>query len=211
MIDTDGYRMNVGIILANQKGQVLWAKRVGQDAWQFPQGGIKAYETPKRALFRELYEELGLTVKQVQVLGATCGWLRYRLPNHLVRHYQRPLCIGQKQVWYLLRLVTNDSQIHLNISEEPEFEQWLWVDYWYPLTEVVYFKKNVYEAALKELEPLLQPGHKPLSNKVATLPRAARRVQASIHTSIHTLSSQKNSLTLSHTTARPMRPKGLGL
>jgi putative (di)nucleoside polyphosphate hydrolase len=207
MIDTDGYRMNVGIILTNQEGQVLWAKRVGQNAWQFPQGGIKAYETPKRALFRELYEELGLTAKQVQVLGATRGWLRYRLPNHLIRHYQRPLCIGQKQVWYLLRLVTNDSQIHLTMSSEPEFEQWLWVDYWYPLTEVVYFKKNVYEAALKELEPLLQLVHNSSLNKTVTLPQAARRVQASIHT----LSSQKNSLTLSHATTRPMRPKTLGL
>jgi len=205
MIDTDGYRMNVGIILTNQEGQVLWAKRVGQDAWQFPQGGIKAYETPKRALFRELYEELGLTAKQVHVLGATRGWLRYRLPNHLIRHYQRPLCIGQKQVWYLLRLVTNDSQIDMTVCDEPEFEQWLWVDYWYPLTEVVYFKKNVYEAALQELEPLQQQAHKSLSTKTVTLPRAARRVQASIHT----LSRQKNSSVFS--SARPMRPKGLGL
>ena len=156
MIDTDGYRMNVGIILVNQDGQVLWAKRVGQDAWQFPQGGIKATETPKRALFRELYEELGLTTKQVHVLGATHGWLRYRLPHHLIRHYQRPLCIGQKQVWYMLRFLSDDICIHLENNDEQEFDQWLWVDYWYPLTEVIYFKKEVYENALKELHPLLR-------------------------------------------------------
>ncbi|MDM8560238.1 RNA pyrophosphohydrolase [Candidatus Marithioploca araucensis] len=155
MIDTDGYRMNVGIILINQDGHVLWAKRVGQDAWQFPQGGIKAHETPKRALFRELYEELGLTIKQVHVLGATHGWLRYRLPHHLIRHYQRPLCIGQKQVWYMLRLLSNDNSIYLEAAN-PEFDQWLWVDYWYPLTEVIYFKKEVYENALNELQPLVQ-------------------------------------------------------
>jgi putative (di)nucleoside polyphosphate hydrolase len=156
MIDTDGYRMNVGIILTNQDGQVLWAKRVGQDAWQFPQGGIKAYETPKRALFRELHEELGLTIKQVHVLGATRGWLRYRLPHHLIRHYQRPLCIGQKQVWYVLRLLSNDNSIYLNAVDNPEFDKWVWVDYWYPLTEVIYFKKEVYQNALKELQPLAQ-------------------------------------------------------
>jgi putative (di)nucleoside polyphosphate hydrolase len=156
MIDTDGYRMNVGIILTNQDGQVLWAKRVGQDAWQFPQGGIKATETPKRALFRELNEELGLSTKQVHVLGATRGWLRYRLPHNLIRYHQRPLCIGQKQVWYLLRLLGHDNSIRLNTSDNPEFDQWLWVDYWYPLTEVVYFKKAVYENALKELQPLVQ-------------------------------------------------------
>jgi putative (di)nucleoside polyphosphate hydrolase len=156
MIDTDGFRMNVGIILANQEGQVLWAKRVGQEAWQFPQGGIKAHETPRRALFRELAEELGLTATQVQILGTTRGWLRYRLPNHLIRHYQRPLCIGQKQVWYLLRLLTSEEHIRLDTSEEPELDQWLWVDYWHPLKDVVYFKKQVYESALQELEPLLR-------------------------------------------------------
>ncbi len=156
MIDTDGYRMNVGIILTNLAGQLLWAKRIGQSGWQFPQGGIKAHETPKRAMFRELHEELGLNIKQVQVLGTTRGWLRYRLPHHLIRHYQRPLCIGQKQVWYMLRLLGNDKSIRLNANEIPEFDQWLWVDYWHPLTEVVDFKKKVYKLVLKELEPLAQ-------------------------------------------------------
>jgi len=156
MIDTDGYRMNVGIILTNPVGQVLWAKRIKQDAWQFPQGGIKAHETPKRAMFRELHEELGLTSKQVKILGATHGWLRYRLPHHLIRYYQRPLCIGQKQVWYMLRILSNENDIQLNSSEHPEFDQWQWVDYWHPLNEVVYFKKKVYEHALKELHPLVQ-------------------------------------------------------
>jgi len=155
MIDTDGYRINVGIILTNQAGQVLWAKRVGQEAWQFPQGGVKAHETPKRAMFRELHEELGLTAKQVHVLGSTRRWLRYRLPHHLIRYYQRPLCIGQKQVWYMLRLLSNDTHICLNLSHTPEFDHWCWVDYWHPLNEVIYFKKDVYENALKELKPLI--------------------------------------------------------
>ncbi|NJO17785.1 MAG: RNA pyrophosphohydrolase [Thioploca sp.] len=196
MIDTDGYRMNVGIILTNQQGQVLWAKRIGQDAWQFPQGGIKAHETPKRALFRELHEELGLTAKQVQVLGATRGWLRYRLPEHLIRYHQQPLCIGQKQVWYMLRLLANNRDIQLNLSKEPEFEEWLWVDYWYPLTEVVYFKKRVYEIALKELQTFVSPS----SKKIILRPV-----------------SSNNSPTLSPPSLpvrelnKPTRPKSLGL
>lgn len=155
MIDTDGYRLNVGIILANGAGQVLWAKRVGQEAWQFPQGGIKVHETPLRALGRELHEELGLTTKQVEILGATKGWLRYRLPGHLIRYHQLPLCIGQKQIWYMLYLLGQDSDICVDTGDIPEFDQWRWVDYWYPLTEVVYFKYQVYETALTELSPLL--------------------------------------------------------
>ncbi|HHB91604.1 MAG TPA: RNA pyrophosphohydrolase [Thioploca sp.] len=155
MIDTDGYRMNVGIIIANQDGQLLWAKRIRQNAWQFPQGGVKVHETPKQALFRELYEELGLTIKQVHVLGATRDWLRYRLPHHLIRYHQQPLCIGQKQIWYILRLLADDNNVSLDCSNTPEFDQWSWVDYWYPLTEVVYFKKEVYENALAELHPLV--------------------------------------------------------
>jgi putative (di)nucleoside polyphosphate hydrolase len=155
MIDNKGYRLNVGIILSNQDHKVLWAKRLGQDAWQFPQGGIKAKENPKQALFRELYEEIGLTSKQVQVLGATKHWLSYRLPQNLIRYNQRPLCIGQKQIWYLLRLSGKESDICFNAVGHPEFEHYEWVDYWQPAKEVVYFKRKVYEAALTELEPIL--------------------------------------------------------
>lgn len=155
MIDTDGYRLNVGIILANHAGQVLWAKRRGQEAWQFPQGGLKPHEKPPQAMFRELYEEVGLTAKQVKVLGYTHRWLRYKLPSHLIRYHQRPLCIGQKQIWYLLQLMVTDDKIRLNTNLSPEFDDWQWVDYWYPLNEVVVFKRQVYENALTELEPLL--------------------------------------------------------
>lgn len=155
MIDVDGYRLNVGIILVNSLGQVLWAKRVGQEAWQFPQGGIKAYEEPQQALFRELREEVGLTAKHVRVLGSIKRWLSYKLPPHLIRHYQRPLCIGQRQKWYLLQFTGKESDICFNNGEKPEFDGWKWVDYWQPLNEVIYFKKTVYENALQELEPLL--------------------------------------------------------
>ena len=98
-IDEDGFRPNVGIILANKSGQVLWARRVGQDAWQFPQGGINHDETPEQALYRELHEEVGLTPNDVDVIGCTDGWLRYRLPKRFLRYRSNPLCIGQKDKW----------------------------------------------------------------------------------------------------------------
>ena len=153
MIDEQGYRPNVGIILCNDKGQVLWARRIGQDAWQFPQGGIKEGETPEKALYRELQEEIGLGQKDVQILAVTRGWLRYRLPRRMVRYDSRPVCIGQKQKWFLLQLVADESRINVSATAKPEFDGWSWVSYWYPLDGVVSFKKDVYRRAMSELAP----------------------------------------------------------
>lgn len=151
MIDADGFRPNVGIILANNRGQVLWARRINQNSWQFPQGGIHAHETIEQALFRELYEEIGLRQQDVEVLACTRGWLRYRLPQKLVRKNSQPLCIGQKQKWFLLRLLSDESKVRMDNSSHPEFDGWRWVSYWYPLGQVISFKKEVYRRALKEL------------------------------------------------------------
>lgn len=151
MIDADGFRPNVGIILTNQKGELLWARRVGgQDAWQFPQGGIKQNEDAENALYRELQEEVGLFPEDVSILSVTRGWLRYRLPQRFVRK-QEPVCVGQKQKWFLLRYLGEDRQVNLVSGPTPEFDQWRWVSYWYPINQVVSFKKDVYRRALKEL------------------------------------------------------------
>jgi len=158
VIDSDGYRPNVGIILSNRDGRLFWARRIGQDAWQFPQGGIRHNESPEQAMFRELTEETGLAAEDVEVIGCTGGWLRYRLPKKLIRHGRKPVCIGQKQVWYLLRLVGDEGRVRLDVSDKPEFDCWRWVNYWYPLQEVVAFKRAVYRLALQELAPLLKPG-----------------------------------------------------
>jgi len=154
MIDDKGYRANVGIIISNSKGQVLWARRIGgANAWQFPQGGIDHGETPEQAMYRELHEEVGLLPEQVRVVASTSGWLNYDLPKQFVREYQLPLCIGQKQKWYLLQLLEDDSAISLTRSDSIEFDHWEWVSYWYPLDQVIEFKRDVYRRALKELAP----------------------------------------------------------
>ncbi|WP_290647838.1 RNA pyrophosphohydrolase [Aquisalimonas sp.] len=157
MIDSNGFRPNVGIILCNGEGRVFWGRRIGQNAWQFPQGGIKQHETAEDALYRELHEEVGLVPRDVQVIGATSGWLRYHLPRHLVRRHQRPVCVGQKQQWFLLRLLVAESAVRLDVSDSPEFDDWRWVDYWRPAWDVVFFKRHVYRKALRELAPLLFP------------------------------------------------------
>lgn len=164
MIDAEGYRLNVGIILCNAEGRLFWAKRIGQPSWQFPQGGIQEDESPEQAMFRELSEEVGLRPEHVQIIGSTRGWLRYRLPKRLIRVGCPQVCIGQKQIWFLLRMRCDETAVQLNLSEHPEFDHWQWVDYWYPLRAVVSFKRHVYWQALHELEPLL-------SKVAATEPR----------------------------------------
>lgn len=103
VIDGDGFRPNVGIVICNRNGQVLWARRYGQHSWQFPQGGVDDGETPEQAMFRELYEEIGLKQDDVTILATSRNWLKYRLPKRLIRWESKPVCIGQKQKWFLLR------------------------------------------------------------------------------------------------------------
>ncbi len=150
MIDKHGFRANVGIILLNESGQVFCARRTGMSAWQFPQGGIQPNESPEKAMYRELKEEIGLERRHVELLGSTKRWLRYRLPKRYIRYRQQPLCIGQKQIWFLLRLAANESNLRLDLSDQQEFDAWRWVEYWEPLGFVVAFKRNVYERALHE-------------------------------------------------------------
>lgn len=150
MIDDDGYRPNVGIVICNRQGQVMWARRYGQHSWQFPQGGINPGESPEQAMYRELFEEVGLSRKDVRILASTRNWLRYKLPKRLVRWDTKPVCIGQKQKWFLLQLVGNDSDINMQTSSTPEFDGWRWVSYWYPVRQVVSFKRDVYRRVMKE-------------------------------------------------------------
>ena len=161
MIDRDGYRPNVGIILCNQKGLVFWGKRIGEHSWQFPQGGIKSGESPERAMYRELMEEVGLQPRHVRILGRTRDWLRYDVPTHWVRREWRGHYRGQKQIWYLLRMVGRDCDVSLRACSHPEFDAWRWTDYWVPMSSVVEFKREVYRQALMELSRYLGAETKP--------------------------------------------------
>lgn len=157
VIDRDGFRANVGIVLMADTGKLFLGRRTGGKGWQFPQGGMRQGESPEESLFRELREEVGLTSADVNLLGATTRWLRYRLPARYVRREQRPLCLGQKQRWFLLSLKSNEKDIRFDTTGEPEFDRWRWVDYWQPVKEVIYFKRPVYVRALHELAPLARP------------------------------------------------------
>lgn len=158
MIDEHGYRANVGIVLCNDDNQLLWAHRLGQNdrAWQFPQGGIHFNEEPLQAMYRELYEEVGLMPEDVQLLGETQTWLTYEF-DHPKQSSRGEKYIGQKQKWFLLRLLAADSKISLIEGHPPEFDAWRWVDYDYPALHIVAFKKHVYQQALALLRGYLQP------------------------------------------------------
>jgi putative (di)nucleoside polyphosphate hydrolase len=157
VIDRDGFRANVGIVLMGASGKLFLGRRTGGKGWQFPQGGMRRGESAEESLFRELHEEVGLKPSDVELLGVTSRWLRYRLPARYVRREQRPLCLGQKQRWFLLRLASDEADIRFDLTGEPEFDRWRWVDYWQPVKEVIYFKRPVYVRALHELAPLARP------------------------------------------------------
>lgn len=165
VIDRAGYRLNVGIILVNDSGRVFWGRRHGHDAWQFPQGGLAQGETALDAMFRELREEVGLDKEDIEVLGSTRRWLKYRLPKQYLRHGSEPLVIGQKQKWYLLRLVASEQKVRLDLSDSPEFDSWRWIDYNEPPAQVIFFKRQVYAQAMKELEYLLKKRRNPFSHR----------------------------------------------
>ena len=188
-IDAQGFRANVGIVLIRDGGDVFLGGRSDGRGWQFPQGGVRTDEVPEQAVFRELREEVGLEHDDVEVLACTRDWLRYRLPSQYVRRRSKPLCIGQKQRWFLLRMLGDEQRLRFDVTSRPEFDSWRWVDYWWPVREVIYFKRTVYARALAELARQAFPlGPPPLPDwwsdavlrppEPARRPRSARRARA---------------------------------
>jgi putative (di)nucleoside polyphosphate hydrolase len=154
VIDAEGYRLNVGIMVVNAHRRLLMGKRVRRNAWQFPQGGIDPGESPQDALWRELYEELGFERGQMEIVGCTRGWLHYRLPQRFLRDGM-PQCIGQKQKWFMLRLLDEQAEPCFDRGPRPEFDAFRWVPCAQAAREVVAFKRPVYDAALRELGPMI--------------------------------------------------------
>ena len=157
MIDKRGFRANVGIILANDQGKLFWGRRIGAlDAWQFPQGGVDQKEDIEQAMYRELWEELGLNPEDVRIVAVNKTWVSYLLPKQYRRYHSKPLCIGQKQRWFLLQLVSGEENICFTRTNSPEFDGCQWVEYWHPLSEVVDFKRQLYKDVLEEFEPVIE-------------------------------------------------------
>jgi putative (di)nucleoside polyphosphate hydrolase len=189
MLDRDGYRPNVGIILINSRNEVFWGKRIREHAWQFPQGGIKRGESPEQAMFRELHEEVGLLPEHVRVVGRTREWLRYEVPEHWVRREFRGHYRGQKQIWFLIRLIGRDSDIDLRASGHPEFDAWRWSHFWVPLEAVIEFKREVYRLALQELSRML-PRAGPSPGSVPAMPEGRSRLLRGPRHRPHAVSGQ---------------------
>lgn len=151
IIDHNGYRRGVGIVVCDGRGRVLLARRSDRRGWQFPQGGVRQGEPPRAAMYRELREELGLEPSHVRVIGRMGQWVSYKLPVRY-RRSNSAGCIGQKQLWWLLKLTSGDGSVRPDLCEHPEFDDWRWVNYWLPAKKVVFFKRAVYRDVLSEFE-----------------------------------------------------------
>ena len=147
-----GYRLNVGLIVANKKGQLLLCKRKGMNSWQFPQGGIDFTEGSLKAAKRELYEEVGFNSKSGKLINSLDKWLKYDVPK---KSRRRKLINsnfkGQKQKWFLFKL-KEDVEISFENDPDNEFDDFKWVSYWYPLNVIISFKEKVYREALNKLK-----------------------------------------------------------
>jgi NTP pyrophosphohydrolases including oxidative damage repair enzymes len=199
MLDREGFRPSIAIVIANAKNQVFWAKRIREHSWQFPQGGIDPNESPEQAMYRELWEEVGLSPEHVQILGRTRDWLRYYVPRNWVRREWRGSYRGQKQIWYLLRFVGRDSDINLRTTEKPEFDAWRWHGYHVPLDAVIEFKRDVYKSALKELARYLYRSNAKKQNVEQHKKQEETEALTHEHDAPHTVPAKEESAQIAET------------
>ena len=144
------YRPGVGIMLLNRRGEVFVARRIdmpGIPAWQMPQGGIDAGETPREAAFRELEEEIGTA--SAEILAESRSWLYYDLPPELAAGIWGGRYRGQRQKWFAMRFIGSDGEINL-ATEHPEFDEWRWVPPSQLPELIVPFKRQLYTDVLTE-------------------------------------------------------------
>ena len=147
------YRPCVGIVLINDVGRIFLAHRSdAPGAWQMPQGGIDAGETPRDAALRELKEETG--TDKATILAETADWLHYDLPPEVAAGKWKGRYRGQAQKWFAFRFAGADEDFDL-AAHEQEFDAWRWATSEEVLEAIVPFKKPVYEAVLEEFAALL--------------------------------------------------------
>ena len=145
-----GYRLNVAMIVLNKDNKVLFCKRRNTENWQFPQGGVDENENIESAMFRELNEEVGLEKDNVRIKAVSQNFIYYDIPKNIRSRVLGGKFKGQAQKYFLLKLISGD--VDLNIENTPEFDKYNWVPFWYPLNQVVDFKKEAYRSALIEFK-----------------------------------------------------------
>tara|TARA_B100001057_G_scaffold457045_1_gene505014 strand:+ start:573 stop:1049 length:477 start_codon:yes stop_codon:yes gene_type:complete len=147
-------RKGVGIVVLNNENKVFVAKRIDnpRNFWQMPQGGVDIGEDFLAAAYRELYEET--SIKKVELIKEIDGTTTYELPKHLLGIIWRGKYKGQKQKWFLMRYLGNDSDINLNTSK-PEFLEWKWIDLEMITDKVVDFKHHVYVELKEKIKNLI--------------------------------------------------------
>ncbi len=149
------YRPNAGLMLLNDAGKVFAGKRIDTDgeAWQMPQGGIDKGEDAEAAALRELEEETGIPAALVEIMAVSEDWIKYDFPPELaaklwVRRTGEPRYRGQKQRWFLMRFLGQDSDVNIATSH-PEFSEWKWMASEDLISHIVPFKKDIYRQVLE--------------------------------------------------------------
>ncbi len=152
------YRLNAGAVLFNHDGLILVARRAvpagsailegSPGGWQLPQGGIDADEDPRRAVLRELAEEIGTA--KAEIIGEHPEWLSYDLPPDLIGKAFKGRYRGQRQKWFALRFLGDDSDIRLDADPHPESDAWKWTELAALPGLAVSFKRPIYEILARD-------------------------------------------------------------
>lgn len=153
------YRPCAGVMLLNARNKVFVGQRIDgerryKDAWQMPQGGIDAGESPEAAAYRELEEETGIGAKKVELIARARKELTYDLPDELLGKVWKGRYCGQRQSWFLMRFTGKKSDIDLE-AHKPEFSAWKWVKPAKLPKLIVPFKRPLYEQLLEEFAEYL--------------------------------------------------------
>lgn len=150
------YRPCVGVTLINRQGLVFVARRIDteMEAWQMPQGGIDEGEDPATAALRELEEEVG--TNKAEIIAETKDWLQYDLPHDLIGKVWKGRYRGQRQKWFAMRFLGDDTDINLE-TEHPEFCAWKWERLERLPNLIVPFKRKIYQDIVSEFLPYAKP------------------------------------------------------